>query len=722
MTSTSAEPTGLTPDEEKQVEFVIRGADTSNLAAVGIALGGGFLVYQHFMRRRLKEAITKADPTPEDLAQNLQTIFSFFGPTWLRMIAPVLVAGYINGLRETKLDMSADFLHTMAERYALELGEHLNEVSGEAMVSGFTAQINRKVAPKTALANVLDAFGVTNRTMKTLVNVWTQNEDAKLSEVVMPSVKKARARRLILGAVKERATMMGEQESWNAKEQAKQISWMYALKKGILPETSTRMWVTADDELVCPHCGPLHKKEIGIDAQFETQAGKFWSPPLHPNCRCEVKIRLNVADSLFNNRVHGGSWLNDLIEEVPDGTVSKADDDDWDPREHPRARDGKFTHARRGTKTADIDLDAALKPRQSQVEALQEVLNRPIVEQKEETPVPTITRAQIVRTTIENPKISVASINRARIEQPKIGGGEGAEGKIDSQAKIGTAAAIHAHGKIKTNPRKFGQAQARFEEQLRETHPVIIPGEVDKPKPDPKKHHEGMIRLEEPVYAVLDGNGVSQRNEEVRIDGVEMVGNAGRGGALVEAIERFEQEQDEDFLEAHEENPDRFQDIAVQDGNDEYERQIYFDDVVLGQVIEWARQQSSDDPYSDANDAMIEVPVLGHVDTDTGVELTTLQVSHLYEDNMEENVDFEELVDDTEMMPASVIADRFGIRDYVRDYQPRLVSADVVPENDVFYDAEGVPSAAPRGDYRLWGTQTVQVGGRTYIVHPLDPA
>ena len=36
------------------------------------------------------------------------------------------------------------------------------------------------------------------------------------------------------------------------------------------------IWLTANDEMVCPVCGPRHKKPI-TDGVF---------PPLHPRCRC----------------------------------------------------------------------------------------------------------------------------------------------------------------------------------------------------------------------------------------------------------------------------------------------------------------------------------------------------------------------------------------------------------------------------------------------------
>lgn len=66
----------------------------------------------------------------------------------------------------------------------------------------------------------------------------------------------------------------------------------------------TIRWYTAEDERVCPYCGPLHSKTIGINEVFykkgdviqaedgATLALNYRSidvPPLHSNCRCFVR-------------------------------------------------------------------------------------------------------------------------------------------------------------------------------------------------------------------------------------------------------------------------------------------------------------------------------------------------------------------------------------------------------------------------------------------------
>ena len=51
------------------------------------------------------------------------------------------------------------------------------------------------------------------------------------------------------------------------------------------------VWVTAEDDRVCPRCGPLDGKVIAPDEMF-TADDKF--PPVHPRCRCVIEVRKNT--------------------------------------------------------------------------------------------------------------------------------------------------------------------------------------------------------------------------------------------------------------------------------------------------------------------------------------------------------------------------------------------------------------------------------------------
>ena len=49
----------------------------------------------------------------------------------------------------------------------------------------------------------------------------------------------------------------------------------------------TKEWVTAEDERVCPVCGPLHDTQVDFNEPFPNGT---LVPPAHPNCRCSFNV------------------------------------------------------------------------------------------------------------------------------------------------------------------------------------------------------------------------------------------------------------------------------------------------------------------------------------------------------------------------------------------------------------------------------------------------
>lgn len=69
-------------------------------------------------------------------------------------------------------------------------------------------------------------------------------------------------------------------------------------------------WMTANDELVCTICGPLHNTTARLNSNgFTTEAGGVGlnSPPAHPRCRCWLQpivsdelLRMRIREALNN--------------------------------------------------------------------------------------------------------------------------------------------------------------------------------------------------------------------------------------------------------------------------------------------------------------------------------------------------------------------------------------------------------------------------------------
>ena len=75
----------------------------------------------------------------------------------------------------------------------------------------------------------------------------------------------------------QRAEMIAITEVTRAFAQGNILAW------GESGVTEGKEWNTANDELVCPICGPLDGEQVKLKDEF---FGGFDGPPAHPRCRC----------------------------------------------------------------------------------------------------------------------------------------------------------------------------------------------------------------------------------------------------------------------------------------------------------------------------------------------------------------------------------------------------------------------------------------------------
>lgn len=292
------DPTILRPIEAQEIEAVRNGV---NVVPIAIGIGAAYLVYRRYMSQRIKDAIDdrKRSPSPGMMETVSSLAWETFVPNWVSMLAPYIIAGYIEGMQLTKMGfVPTEYLEQIAYGYAQELGNHINEVSQEALLQGYTAQINRKVPEVKAAKRVADAYGVPPRAMNTLVNLWTTEDPKALTNRPVRDIKSMTAQNIIDTQNEIRARVTGDNEYWSARTQAKQLVWMYGVEAGVIPSSARRTWVTAADEKVCAVCGPMHEKAALIGEQFETAGGRFWTPPAHVNCRCDVILDFSFDEEL----------------------------------------------------------------------------------------------------------------------------------------------------------------------------------------------------------------------------------------------------------------------------------------------------------------------------------------------------------------------------------------------------------------------------------------
>lgn len=138
---------------------------------------------------------------------------------------------------------------------------------------GINWELANDDAARWALAHAAEIVGqlkdVTRRRLRREIAAWIENGETlsalidRLSPIFGPT----------------RARLIAETETTRAFAEGNMAAWR---STGVIKK---RKWNTANDELVCPICGPLNQTVVGMDEDFP---GGVSNPPAHPRCRCWV--------------------------------------------------------------------------------------------------------------------------------------------------------------------------------------------------------------------------------------------------------------------------------------------------------------------------------------------------------------------------------------------------------------------------------------------------
>lgn len=410
-------------EERLAAEVNAAGKQADNLKGVGIALAGAYLLYRAYMWRRLREETAERTPAADDLWNLSNRIFKNQLTRIAVTLVPALISGYSIGLRQAQQgQITQDWMTKAAEDYAVRLMENLHETSGQALIEGYQAQLNRRVAARAALDRTIDAFGVTPRTMKAVVNVYVAPPlEPTLTAAPQPNRTKDRVDTMVARAIMTRARDIGDTEAHAAKNQAKAIVWLYLQQEGRLPADATKMWVTARDERVCPTCGPLHKVQVGLAEKFTVPGGQeVWSPSLHPNCRCDIVLR-GAARPITVGEFLKETEAPELVAKSVWGVVSKAVGTD----PYDRDRSGRFaSQESRQRRVSYKEPEEFVLPKPEQLATLEEIFTRygarlspvAIPEKVSLTSLPVVS--------LSNPSLKSPALDQPKLKNPALKGVE----------------------------------------------------------------------------------------------------------------------------------------------------------------------------------------------------------------------------------------------------------------------------------------------------------
>lgn len=436
-----------------------------------------------------RQAAQRGDLTAGEVLHLLDLAWQFVLPQYRKTSAPLIANAYYRAYRSAKAgNVPMSVIYALADQHAERLGDYFHQTSREALVDGFQAMVNRRVPARVALDQMLDGYGLSTRQSRGYVNSAPAMAGRTFKDL-SPDQLKARALSYIGKAFRSRVKLFAEQEEHNVSEQAKQAAWMWLQETGKLSPMAQKVWITARDERVCPTCGPLHNKRVLLGEQFEVAGGKVWTPGIHPNCRCTVRIvenRFSLVEDDQEVKKNDGILSGNALHEFN--------------QKHPRAGDGKFrskpttataTKVKTRTKVADPVSSAQF---QSFLDDAYRILGEekapPKVSTKKVTKVPKVTTGGKV----SSKKVTSASTESAQSQ--KVGG------KLVPKQKLARPA---------LDQKKVQSQKIRFNpEKVRESTKIAVAalaGMKAKAVVDPVKqeYRDAMtVKLEKPLYVVID--------------------------------------------------------------------------------------------------------------------------------------------------------------------------------------------------------------------------
>lgn len=263
-------------DDPVQYEFTAPQIveEDRHLLGISIGIAAGYLAWRMFVKDKLHK---ESPRNLKEASETLQKLWDQHQGVWLRLASRPIMQAY------SVVPYSA--AEHLAIDYATELGKYVHQTSANALLEGFSAQINSGWADSISWFRASEGYGLDTRQMKSYITRLMKEEKRYDAEPIPNNVQKALDR-----AVLVRADRLGQAESFKAVQVGKNMIWMAMEASGDLPDGTMKKWITAEDERVCPVCGPLDQKVIPLHKKFTSGGQSFYAPTVHPNCRCRLEL------------------------------------------------------------------------------------------------------------------------------------------------------------------------------------------------------------------------------------------------------------------------------------------------------------------------------------------------------------------------------------------------------------------------------------------------
>ena len=178
------------------------------------------------------------------------------------------------------------------ETYVANFARNQHALANRTVREILNRGMEQNLPPKAMAERLREGWNLTPRYAQAVENYRKTQIAAERSPREIRNSTQAYAQRLL----DSRLSTMAQTESMQAFHLAREAQWMKAVNAGTMPLDTVKMWVTAQDELVCKVCRPMDGSTAALGTAFTGEV-TLMAPTAHPNCRCIiVPVSAGIAD------------------------------------------------------------------------------------------------------------------------------------------------------------------------------------------------------------------------------------------------------------------------------------------------------------------------------------------------------------------------------------------------------------------------------------------
>lgn len=206
---------------------------------------------------------------------------------------------------------------TWSQVYGHEMAVQVANQSERGVALLVPQLINRGMRGEGLGAQVRALYGLDPRSMQGAVNFLVSDKKPRDKTILD----------LATSFLTRRAKVIGDVQAFTGLNFGRQLTYMEAMDRGLLPKSARKVWVTAIDERVCKVCKPMDGVTVGLMDTFAITMSngntiRLLVPPVHPNCRCTVvpeeRYRHGIITRTARFRDEGPTHRGRLVSEIED--------------------------------------------------------------------------------------------------------------------------------------------------------------------------------------------------------------------------------------------------------------------------------------------------------------------------------------------------------------------------------------------------------------------